>query len=377
MSAFRRASFVFALILVSAVFGSPAEAAKPAALKLQLTVPFAPQRVLSDKWQNVAYEIDISRDYRALGYALKRVEVLDPAGKMKIVRAYEGQTLAANMLLPDKYKEIKIPMVLVWLKFDHSGTVPKSLIHRFYFQRVSDGRAVTMTGAGTRVDFSPVRVIASPMKGKLIALFETTDEKVHHFRLPVMDGKRTKNPQRYAADWMILTQDGKLRKEPGETNEDYPIWKADLLAVADGTVVDARDGMDDWVGWFTDTGRVKPADVTGNHVYLDIGQGHYAVYAHCMKGSVVVKKGDKVRTGQVVCKAGNTGVSNAPHLHFQISNGPDPLAAESVPYVFDKFVVTGNAARAWQVDGASYEPLAVPRVVKERIPDCFDVITFE
>jgi hypothetical protein len=367
------AAWFHAFFAVCPLFGATSGAGVLSAL--QLTVPFAPHLVRSPNWQHVAYEVDISEDYRARGCTLARVEVLDAASEATPLRTYEGAALTGNLLFPEEHRDITIPMLLVWLKIEPSHPVPAALIHRFHFLRLSDGGAVTLTGARTAVDQSPVRVIAPPLKGERLAAFETSDERVHHFRLPVMVGGLTKNPQRFAVDWMVLTPDGKLRTEPGTLNTDYPGWGANLLAVADGTVADARDDLPDWEGWFTDVGRVKPTDVTGNHVYLDIGQGHHAVYAHCMKGSVAVKTGDRVQTGQVVCKMGNSGVSNCPHLHFQISNGPDPLVAESVPYVLDRFVRTGNAARVMEVEESSFEPLATPRVVTERIPDRADVVT--
>jgi murein DD-endopeptidase MepM/ murein hydrolase activator NlpD len=37
----------------------------------------------------------------------------------------------------------------------------------------------------------------------------------------------------------------------------------------------------------------------GNHVVVDIGKGRYAFYAHMQPGSLRVKVGDKVVTGQV------------------------------------------------------------------------------
>jgi murein DD-endopeptidase MepM/ murein hydrolase activator NlpD len=92
-----------------------------------------------------------------------------------------------------------------------------------------------------------------------------------------------------------------------------------------------------------------------------------------MKGSVVVGHGEKVARGQVVCRMGNSGMSMGPHLHFQLSNGPDPLVAESVPYVLDKFTLIGNAAEVFKSPGGKYMP-GIPREVTERIPDIGDVI---
>jgi hypothetical protein len=50
-------------------------------------------------------------DYRAQGFRLTRVEVLD-AGSKKGLNTYEDKKLLDNMLFPDSCKEITIPMVL-------------------------------------------------------------------------------------------------------------------------------------------------------------------------------------------------------------------------------------------------------------------------
>jgi murein DD-endopeptidase MepM/ murein hydrolase activator NlpD len=54
-----------------------------------------------------------------------------------------------------------------------------------------------------------------------------------------------------------------------------------------------------------------------------------------------VHKGDKVRGGQVLALLGNSGNSDAPHLHFGIEDGPLPFASNGVPFVFSSFTTTG------------------------------------
>lgn len=48
-----------------------------------------------------------------------------------------------------------------------------------------------------------------------------------------------------------------------------------------------------------------------------------STYAHMAKGSIVVKKGQKVAEGTPLGKVGSTGTSTAPHLHLEISKGKD------------------------------------------------------
>jgi hypothetical protein len=44
--------------------------------------------------------------------------------------------------------------------------------------------------------------------------------------------------------------------------------------------------------------KLTVENVDGNHIVLDIGNGAHAFYAHLIKGSLLVKVGDKVRKGQ-------------------------------------------------------------------------------
>ncbi len=83
-------------------------------------------------------------------------------------------------------------------------------------------------------------------------------------------------------------------------------------------------------------GTVKEAGFNaqdGNFVRLDHGSGQESFYAHC--GSVLVKTGDKVTSGQTIATIGSSGMSTGPHLHFEfLVNGvaTDPLVFSRVDY---------------------------------------------
>lgn len=57
----------------------------------------------------------------------------------------------------------------------------------------------------------------------------------------------------------------------------------------------------------------------GNHIQLNHGFGYRTLYAHLQK--IVVKKGQKVKRGELIGYIGNTGTSTAPHLHYEVING--------------------------------------------------------
>ena len=83
--------------------------------------------------------------------------------------------------------------------------------------------------------------------------------------------------------------------------------------------------------------------VGGNYLILDLGKSNFALYAHMQPKSIRVKVGDRVHRGEVLGLLGNSGNSDAPHLHFQISNAQSLSDGEGLPFVFESFDVLGEA----------------------------------
>lgn len=70
----------------------------------------------------------------------------------------------------------------------------------------------------------------------------------------------------------------------------------------------------------------------GNLVVIDHGFGYKTSYAHLSKFHV--KAGEKIKRGQQIAESGNTGVSDGPHLHYEVMK--DGTKQNPEGYLFDE-----------------------------------------
>ncbi len=104
-----------------------------------------------------------------------------------------------------------------------------------------------------------------------------------------------------------------------------------VLAAAPGRVAGVRDGMADVS--VRDTGPAAVANrECGNGVRIDHGDGWASQYCHMRSGSIAVAKGQTVTAGQPLGLVGLSGLSEFPHLHFQVDKDgvpTDPFIGEA------------------------------------------------
>jgi murein DD-endopeptidase MepM/ murein hydrolase activator NlpD len=58
-------------------------------------------------------------------------------------------------------------------------------------------------------------------------------------------------------------------------------------------------------------------DIRGNYIMIDHGWGVFSGYAHLSQ--INVERGQSVTAGQIIGASGNSGRSNGPHLHWEIT----------------------------------------------------------
>jgi murein DD-endopeptidase MepM/ murein hydrolase activator NlpD len=153
-------------------------------------------------------------------------------------------------------------------------------------------------------------------------------------------------PERFAIDFVQLDAEGRMYSGPRGDLSSYAYYGAPIYAAADGLVVGANDGLPDQTPPGV-TPDISAENAGGNDVVVDIGGGRFAFYAHLQPGSARVQVGDVVTRGQVLGLLGNSGNSDAPHLHFHVMDGPSPLASNGLPYVFRSFVGEGTVTSSF------------------------------
>lgn len=84
-----------------------------------------------------------------------------------------------------------------------------------------------------------------------------------------------------------------------------------VLAARAGVVTEASSG-------FSEGGTDPSLAGRANVIRVLHEDGSMALYAHLQEGGVFVRTGDRVNLGQVIGRAGSTGFSSGPHLHFAI-----------------------------------------------------------
>lgn len=222
-----------------------------------------------------------------------------------------------------------------------SGTpVPKKLSHEIAFSAVGRDQQFTENGGVTKVDTRKPVIIGPPLMGSNLISADSCCDAIRHTRAALAINGRVWVAQRYAVDWEQLDDQNRIYHGAKTDVHNYTIYGDNVYAVADGKVVLAIDDQPDQVPGEMPSGlTLDQAD--GNAVIEDIGDGNYALYAHLAPGSVTVQTGDTVTRGEIIGKVGNSGNTIAPHLHFQVMNGPLSLASNGLPYEIDAFQITG------------------------------------
>ncbi len=130
----------------------------------------------------------------------------------------------------------------------------------------------------------------------------------------------------------------RLHQDLGSAHE-----AVDIAANGNSPVLASKDGVVTYPGPGDPTNCPQTSyipQVNGKYSCASVGCTNYIVikhddgsetrYLHLMAGSIKVKKGDRVKQGEIIAGVGSSGCSTGNHLHFvvKVNNAPvDPLLA--------------------------------------------------
>lgn len=339
------------------------------ALGLEVRVPHPPTWIQARDGRHAQYELHIA-NLRRHDLVLERVEVLDAATERTLLslsgdalrrdvarRGWSGPDAEATLWRGGQHGIVFIGLVLA----DPAGP-PLRLKHRIYTSLATDGTDPSGAPRRWMLETGPVPVgttplvLSAPVRGEGWLAGNALSNDADHRRALIPIGGRAGIAQRYAIDWVRIGPNGLLTRDAGAGNAGYFGYDEPVLAAADGRVALVRDGIPENVPFAEDTAVPVTLDTAaGNCIMLEVG-GAYLLYGHLRPGSIVVRPGDPVRRGQVLARVGNSGQSDAPHLHFHVSDTPISLGGEGLAYVFEEFRDRGSVGNlyAWMESGEAW-----------------------
>jgi len=141
--------------------------------------------------------------------------------------------------------------------------------------------------------------------------------------------------QQYAYEFSAKDTVGSRYKNDGKANEDYFGYEKEVLAPANGTIVETIDGIRENL-----PGLHNPYASIGNAIIIQHSNREYSVLSFLRQGSIRVKVGDKVTRGQVIAQCGNSGNATEPVIHYHLQDSPYLQTAKGIKFYFERATVT-------------------------------------
>lgn len=306
---------------------------------VEVLAPMPPTAVNADGKRVLAYELHIT-NLGANTLVLRHIEVagFDYSGDVlaKMLRP------AGESPEPARLEPGRRVIAFVWLAFPLDARLPAKLRHRLTFDLTGDPSATQSVIDDIVV---PVRgaappVISPPLStGEWLAGSGPSNDSDHRRSVIPLEG-RTWDAQRFAIDFVRIGSNGNTFHDDRSRNENFWTFGQPVHAVADGEVTDVVDAYPDNTPGTTPPKTIE--NLAGNRIIVRIAADEYVLFAHLQQHSIRVRLHQKVRRGDVLANIGNSGNSTSAHLHFQLMDRNASLAAEGIPFVFDRFTFLGH-----------------------------------
>lgn len=162
---------------------------------------------------------------------------------------------------------------------------------------------------------------------ELLDLAKTQEERMAC--IPAIQPVKNKDLTRVASGWGF-------RVHPIYHTRKFH-YGMDFTAPTGTEVMATGNGKVDFVGW---------RQGYGHTVVIDHGFGYKTLYAHLFKA--LVRKGQKVKRGDIIALVGNTGMSVGSHLHYEVHVKDKPVDPRNYYFIdlspedYDRMIQLSN-----------------------------------
>ena len=349
----------------------------------------APQVVKgTDGRRHVEYDLAITNKF-TVDVALTSLTVRRPRGG-RLLRL-DGEALAGvtstvlgsmptATVEPAQTVETVVDVVL-----RRGARVPARVAHRVDYAFPADALFHQLIGSRhvdgpvLRVERRRPIVVSPPLRGSGWMAINACCEPSSHRSFVLSANGDLVTPEVFAIDF-IREQGGVVAEGDGSQNSQWVGHGEPIFAAAGGRVVRAVNDMPEIPPGLpvSENQTLSTANsLGGNGVLIRMRRGVYALYGHMVTGSVRVRRGDRVETGQRLGLLGNSGNTSAPHLHFGLIDGHGRgglLSSNSLPFVIDRFSYGGQAEPS--TTGPEVTITGTPRPVRNAHPLANSVANF-
>ena len=275
---------------------------------IEVRVPQPPSPATALGRTHLVYEVHLTN----FGSEVVRVERLDVLGSDGATLAsWQGAQLWQRISILGRVHDNSAVQSLapgsraiayLWVSLSAAQSTPGAVAHRLTLSHGTEDRD-TLTAAQVPV-MEPGPSLAAPVRGgPWLAARGPSNSSPHRLSIVALAGA-ARVPQRFAVDWALLGEDGRLFHDTPTVLTNWYGYAAPVYAAANGVVALVRDGVPDRIPLDASSAPIMEAtEAPGNVIVLDLGHGRFATYAH-------LKAGSRARRAWRPCRGGTDACSN-------------------------------------------------------------------
>jgi murein DD-endopeptidase len=225
---------------------------QPLVQSVDIQIPIAPMPFKTAGKRHLAYELHVTNT-RPYDVVLNRVEIHDAVRGNRLADFSDSQLAArlsrigARVEGPERLTVVAggRTIVFLWLALEDAVATPTRLQHRIELDLLRPaGRLRTIvTDSACAVHNEQPIVLNAPLRGgPWVALYDPMMIGGHRTSLYTLDG-HARIPARFAIDWVKLAENATRARGDATLIANWHGYSAEVLAVADGIVVEALDDM--------------------------------------------------------------------------------------------------------------------------------------